>query len=61
MKGFLEFSNLFTYFCYNFFSDISNLANLLALTPSSIDISKTSNISTNFGILRNKSPNSPSS
>ena len=56
-------SNLFTFFTYprNFFDDFSpdvlNLASLLTLAPSSIDISKTSDTSTNSQILSNESPN----
>ena len=57
-KKFLEHSNLFTFFtdlknfCYDFPPDILNLANLLTLAPSSVDISKTSNISTNSEMLK---------
>ena len=56
-KRFLEHSNLFTFFtdlknfCDNFSLDILNLANLLTLAPSSVDISKTSIISTNSEIF----------
>ena len=35
--------------------DILNLVNLLTLSPSSVDVSKTSNISTNSDILINES------
>ena len=56
-EKFLEHSNLFTFsidlknFCYDFPPDILNLANLLTLAPS-VDISKTSNISTNSEMLK---------
>ena len=66
-ERFLEHSNLYTFFtelknfCDNFYPDILNLVNLLTLVPSSIDISKASNISINSEILSNESPNlSPS-
>ena len=60
---FLEHSNLFTFFtdlknfCDDFSPDILNLVNLLTLAPSSVDVSKTSNISTNSDILSNESSN----
>ena len=53
-------TNLFTfftdlqYFCGDFSPDILNLINLLTLAPSSVHVSKTSNISTNFDILSNE-------
>ena len=56
-ERFLENSNLFTFFtdlknfCDEFSLDILNLANLLTLAPSSVDISKTSIISTNSEIF----------
>ena len=66
-ERFLEHSNLFTFFaelknfCDDFSPDILNLVNLLTLAPSSVDISKASNISANSEILSNESPNlSPS-
>ena len=66
-ERFLEHSNLSTFFtelknfCDNFYPDILNLVNLFTLVPSSIDISKASNISINSEILSNESPNlSPS-
>ena len=66
-ERFLEHTNLFTFFaelknfCDDFSPDILNLVNLLTLVPSSVDISKASNISANSEILSNESPNlSPS-
>ena len=62
-ERFLEQSNLFTFFtdlknyCNDFSPDVLNLANLLTLAPSYVDISKTSNISTNFETLSNEIPN----
>ena len=62
-ESFLEHSNLFTFFAElknfsdDFSPDILNLINLLTLAPSSVDISKASNISTNSEILSNESPN----
>ena len=59
--------NLFTLltdlknFCDDFSPDILNLASLLTLAPSSVDISNTSNISTNSEILSNEIPNLSSS
>ena len=59
----MEYSNLFTFFtdlknfCDEFSPDILNLVNLLTVAPSSIDASKTSNISTNSDMLSNESPN----
>ena len=66
-ERFLENSNLFTffkdlkYFCDDFSPDILNLVNLLTLAPSSVDVTKMSNISTNSDILSNESPNLRSS
>ena len=62
-ERFLEHSNLFTCFtnlnnfCDEFSPNVLSLVNLLTLAPSSIDVSKTSNISTNSDILSNKIPN----
>ena len=62
-ERFLEHSNLFTCFanlnnfCDKFSPHVLSLVNLLTLAPSSIDVSKTSNISTNSDILSNKIPN----
>ena len=62
-ERFLVQSNLFTFFtdlknyCNDFSPDVLNLANLLTLAPSYVDISKTSNISTNFETLSNEIPN----
>ena len=59
-------SNLFTFFTdlKNFWDDFSldilNLVNFLTLGPSSVDISKTSNISTNPEILNYENNSSPS-
>ena len=66
-ERFSEHSNLFTFFTDlnnfydNFSPDILNLVNLLMLVPSSVDVSKTPNISTNYDILSNESPNLSSS
>ena len=66
-ETFLEHSNLFTFFtdlenfCDNVSPDILNLVNLLTLAPSSVDVSKTSNISTNSDKMINESPNLSSS
>ena len=66
-ERFLEQSNLFTFFtdlknfCDHFSADILNLVNLLTLAPSSVDVSKTSNVSTNSDIMINESPNLSSS
>ena len=65
-ERFLEHSNLFTFFtdlknfCDDFSPDILNLVNLLTLALSSVDVSKTSNISANSDIMINESPNLPS-
>ena len=62
-ERFLEHSNLFTFFtdlknsCDNFSPEILNLVNLLTLAPSSVDVSKTSNISKNSDKLINESSN----
>ena len=56
MNLFIFFTDLKN-FCDDFCPVILNLAYLLALVPSSVDISKTSNISTNSEILNNESPN----
>ena len=56
MNLFIFFTDLKN-FCDDFCPVILNLAYLLALVPSSVDISKTSNISTNSEILSNESPN----
>ena len=62
-ERFSEHSNLFTFFtdlknfCDDFSPDILNLVNFLTLAFSSVDVSKTSNITTNSDILSNESPN----
>ena len=48
MQYFLSFAHNFSH---------QNLANLLTLVPSTVDISKTPDISTNSEILSNESPN----
>ena len=66
-KRLLEHSSLFTSFtnlknfCDDFSPDILNLANLLTLAPSSVDIGNMSNISTNSEILSNETLNLSSS
>ena len=60
MKGFqgipiyLLFLRIYSIFVAIFLRIFKNLINLLTLAPSSVHVSKTSNISTNFDILSNE-------